>query len=360
MQTPWGSLETLDLESHEFCRKVLASDKHQLIEGLVVESLFDQIFHDVPRFLNGAVPLDVDTAIVRAGSGSTSYFAFVWARKRQTGLGRWLKRLVHAGLRVWLVEHDEPLTTFFAREYVSGALEGSLPLAELMAALSGRRSSQPVVAEAVRDIERQRQSFWGFLSSHYGKELGSRVVLPRLFMNHGVQPWFRSVWNLDRVVVHGDQVWLLEIKHKYSIPGSPLVFGLNDGELRVIEDLSKGGIRCLHAIIVKPVWSKTAGSMYLMNDIRRRGRAALVAVELDPTTTAMMRSEPRRSSGSDTTFTGSGRTAFYPIGAQRFGRLGRLSDDPAELAKGLALMIEGRNLPAVSDAWLRELSEKSA
>jgi hypothetical protein len=73
MQTPWGELGSLDLADHEVCRTILAQDKHQLAEGLVVERVFDQIFDDVPAHLEGAVLLDADTAIVDPGRGSNGW-----------------------------------------------------------------------------------------------------------------------------------------------------------------------------------------------------------------------------------------------------------------------------------------------
>lgn len=77
MQTPWGELGSLDLADHEVCRTILAGDKHQLAEGLVVESAFDQIFEDVPAHLEGATLLDVDTAIVDTKRPHDQWHAFV-------------------------------------------------------------------------------------------------------------------------------------------------------------------------------------------------------------------------------------------------------------------------------------------
>lgn len=48
MQTPWGWLANLDLTSLDLCRKIISSDNHQLAEGLVVESLIDQIYERIP------------------------------------------------------------------------------------------------------------------------------------------------------------------------------------------------------------------------------------------------------------------------------------------------------------------------
>lgn len=359
MQTPWGDLGTLDLDDHEQCRTILASDKHQLAEGLVVESVFDQIFDDVPDHLDGAILLDADTAIVDPGRGN-EWLAFVWARAQQPGLGRYLRAL-EKRFRVWLVETDTPLTTFTAREWKDGKLvPGSRPLTTLMAELSGRQPQPVEVSQSVRDANRQQQSFWGFLSSQHGPELGRKVILPRLFMNCGVQPWFRAVWNLDRILVHGDDVWLLEIKHKYPMQGPPVSFGLNTGELNVITRLGEAGIRCVHAIVVKPVWSKDAGSMYLLNDMRLRARAALIAVDMNTEVTGGMMAGSRGTSAGHTTFSGSGNLSFRVLKAGAFSRLGLLSDQPAALAENIARLVLGTSLPPVEDRWLIELAGRAS
>jgi hypothetical protein len=358
MQTPWGDLASLDLSDHEICRTILASDKHQLAEGLVVESAFDQIFDDVPAHLEGAVLLDVDAAIVDTKRRDDPWHAFVWARSRQAGLGRYLTAL-QSRFCVWLVETDTPLTTFLAREWQGGRLAGgSRRLDDIMAGLSGRTPQHLTVAADVRDARRQQQSFWGFLSGQHGASLGDRVILPRLFMNCGVQPWFRAVWNLDRILVRGDDIWLLEIKHKYPMDRGRLAFGLNVGELGVIARLGEAGIRCLHTIVVKPLWSKDAGAMYLFNDLRLRARAAVIGIDLDRQITGEMMSGGRRSSAGHTTFSGTGALSYHTLDAARFSRFGVLSDSPACLAAGIAAVVHGTQLPSVEDQWLLELQVK--
>ncbi|HEY0622782.1 hypothetical protein [Sphingomonas sp.] len=41
MDTPLGALAALDLADGDLCLEILASEKHQLVERLVVESVFD-------------------------------------------------------------------------------------------------------------------------------------------------------------------------------------------------------------------------------------------------------------------------------------------------------------------------------
>lgn len=357
MQTPWGELASLDLMDGDLCLEILAGEKHQLVEGLVVESVFDQIFEDVPAYLDGALLLDVDTAIVDTGSGDDGWHAFVWVRDREraTGLRRYLAAL-EKRFQVWLVETDTPLTTFWVRSWSDGKLAPERHTLPVVAGrISGRRPRPLRVAEDVRNAIRQRQSFWGFLHGQHGDETGQRVILPRLFMNCGIQPWFRRVWNLDRILVHGDDIWLLELKHKYPMRGRLLSFGLNTGELGMIVRLGEAGVRCLHAIVVKPVWSMNAGPMYLFNDLRMRARAALVGIDLDASITSAMLAGRRTSSASHTTFSGEGANSFHTLRCDRFSRLGLLSDSAAVLARGIAGIVSGTALPALEDQWLLEL-----
>lgn len=219
MDTPWGPLRELDLTDHDLCASILAEDKHQLAEGLVVENLFDQIIDAVPQSLPGALALDIETAIVDTGREPDRWHAFIWVRRQQEGLGRYLAALGQA-FRTWLVRHDEAAGTFTACGWKDGAAcDERRPLAMVMGELSQRWPRPVQVASSVRDSSRQKVSFWGYLSDIYGSELGARVILPRLFLNHGIQPWFRRLWNLDRILVHGTDIWLLEIKHKFPFGG---------------------------------------------------------------------------------------------------------------------------------------------
>lgn len=53
MKTPWGNLGELDLDNDSTAELILSADKHTLLEGLIVESLFDQIAANVPESMPG-------------------------------------------------------------------------------------------------------------------------------------------------------------------------------------------------------------------------------------------------------------------------------------------------------------------
>ena len=355
METPWGHMRNIDPTDHNLCEAILTADKHQLVEGLVVENIFDQIVSAIPPVLPGALALDVETVIVDTRRKPDRWHAFIWARSRQEGLGRYLSAMERR-FCVWLLELDPDAGTFTSRQWKDGAMTGERrTLDVLMTELSGRSPKQVQVASAVRDAHRQKLGFWGYLVDNYREELGSRVILPRLLLNHGIQPWFRAVWNLDRILVEGSNVWMLEIKHKFPFGRRELRFGINDGELGVIRLLGEAGIRCLHAILVKPTWSKDAGSAYLLGRLSERERAALIGVELDRERVAAMFGGRQGVSPDHTTFTGSGSLNYRSIPASDFGCVGMITDQCAQLAERVAQALTGKALPQVSDRWLQEL-----
>jgi hypothetical protein len=355
MDTPWGQLKDLDLADRDLCAEILAQDKHQLAEGLVVENLFDQIIDVVPETLPGAIALDLETAIVDTGRQPDRWHAFVWVRQKQDGLGRYLTALERR-FRTWLVQLDPVAGTFTASEWKDGGLCGSRrPLAVIMGELSQRYPRSVQVAASVRDRDRQKVSFWGFLSDAYGDQLGPRVILPRLFLNHGIQPWFRAVWNLDRVLVHDQDVWLLEIKHKFPFGRNSLRFGINDGELGVIRLLGEAGIRCFHAILAKPSWTKDSGSGYLLNRMQLKERAALISTVLDRDRVKAMFDGQQGTSPGHTTFSGSGELGYRSLPATAFSQIGMMSELRGQLAARLGQALVGEPLPAVTDRWLRDL-----
>jgi hypothetical protein len=332
---------------------VLGADKHQLVEGLVVEGLFDQIVANVPAASGqNVIALDVDSVVVDTLRQEDRWLCFVWARSPAQGLGRYLLAL-EKRLTPYLV-------TYGNGEFMASRVRGgrrdlpARPLPELMRELSGGQMTPFRVDGSVRDRNRQRQAFWGFISEHYQDSLGERVVLPRILINCAIQPYFRAVWNLDRIFIVDDAVWLFEIKHKFPMErGNGLRFGINDGELGMLDRLASAGIRCLHTILVKPFWSKDVGSMYLLNDLNMRSRAAIIAAVLDGQATGRLMGGPSGQSGAYTSITGRSGLRYKSMAAAGFRALGLLSDPPREVAARMSAVMAGAPSAPVSDDWLR-------
>lgn len=357
MITPWGELASLNLKNHELAATILSADKHQLIEGLVVECLFDQIVDNVSSLGRNVIALDVDSVVVDTRRIHERWIVFVWARTKGDGLGRYLQALGRCAVP-YLVEYENG--EFFAVR-MNGRKRVGEPriLCEVMHELSQGRVTPFIVNDSVKNHNRQRRAFWGFMSDYYQDKLGEKIVLPRILINCAIQPYFRAVWNLDRIFVVENEIWIFEIKHKFPIDKKPLLFGINDGELGMLEMLTHAGIRCLHTILVKPYWSKDVGSMYLLNDLNMRTRAAVIATVLDQATTAHIMGQQSGRSGAHTSINGVSGLKYKSIPSSNFSPLGVLSDPPLEVAAKMASLISGQKIPSVNDNWLRELRAKN-
>lgn len=357
MDTPWGPLAGLDPDNRDLALQILQSDKHQLLEGLVVENTFDQLVLPLatvtPRRL---VPLDVATVVAQSDGDGRRLF-FVWSQNPGAviGLRRYLMALSRLG-DVYLVTYSG--TTFTAQHRPQGLKSSDIePLHDLLRRLTGNSPSISEVDLTVRDRDRQMTAFWGYLNTTYpGRELWNKVVLFRLLINHGIQPFFSSVWNLDRICLFDDQLWMFEVKHKFPfVSNQRLVFGLNVGELSLMNDLDKVSVRILHALIVKPVWSKDVGSMYLHSDLTMRERAAVIGFVMNRDRINQLASSRSGSSPSHTVLTGRGRLSYKTIPAEDFRFLGAFSDGAQPLSANLASLLDGGTLPAVTDSLLRRL-----
>lgn len=356
MQTPWGKLEDLDLTDTALAEQILSADKHQLLEGLVVESLFDQFIESIPANNPGVLPLDVETIIARPGPAQERWIAVVWARNKTEGLGRYLAALENR-FRVFLVEFVSG-TGFCGAEVTDGKrLSAAVPLDDLLRPVAAKPHEAFRVDKAVRDAMRQKTATWGFLINHYGQTLAAQVLLPRILINCGVQPWFRGVWNLDRIFMVDGKPWLFEVKHKFPFGKKTLKFGLNNGEANVISLLSGCGIDTLHSIMVKPKWSKEVGSHYMLSDLAARDRAAIVGMVMDAVQIARILARNSGTSGADTTITGDpgGKLDYKPLFVTEFGMIGVFSDKPATIATQLVAEMRGKPAPRATEAELQAL-----
>ena len=354
MLTPWGELEDLDLKDTEVAERILSADKHQLVEGLCVECLFDQFIENVPAHVPGILPLDIETVIIDRHRGPDRWLAVVWARAKTEGLGRFIAALENR-FAVFLV-NLEPGAGFVGSRIIGGKRVASrMPLDDLLRPFATTSHTPFSVDASVRDTSRQRRVIWGFLFDRYGDRLAEHVLLPRLLINCGIQPWFRAVWNLDRIFIADGVPWLFEVKHKYPFEKKSLNFGINNGELNVLGLLADCGAKVLHSIMVKPRWSKDVGSLYMLNDMAARDRTAIVGLALDAQRIAGIMGGVSGKSGADTTITGAGSLNYKSIPVRDFGMFGVFSDKPATIAEKLVGEMRGTPSPRVTEQELQAL-----
>ncbi|MGI8465640.1 hypothetical protein [Pectobacterium punjabense] len=354
MKTPWGPLSRLDQKNYELAAEILSADKHQLLEGLVVECLFDQIVMNIQSVTDKKViSLDIDSVVVDTGRELDRWIGLVWARKKEEGLGRYLILLEKCLVPYLVTYKNGDFMVVLIREGKKSGPER--PLTELMEELSNGKYVPFSVDISVRDKNRQRQAFWGFISDYYKERLWERVILPRILINCGIQPYFRAVWNLDRIVIIENDIWLFEIKHKYPMRKKSLSFGINVGELGVIDRLTDAGIHCLHTILVKPFWSKDVSSLYLLNDLNLRTKAAIIATVLDKSVTSQMLGQKPGKSGVHTSISGCTSLKYKTINSNNFKALGVISDPPSDLADKMYAVMAGLPVSSAQDKWLSEL-----
>ncbi|WP_440225326.1 hypothetical protein ACQQ2N_08730 [Dokdonella sp. MW10] len=354
METPWGRLADLDATNRELAFTILSYDKHQLLEGLVVENTFDQILQPLTEAAPTSMQrLDIETIIVDTRRKAARRLALIWTRSLTfPGLGRYLQALERVA-DVHLIEFRE--NEFFATKCSAGKRAGEpTPLQDMLALLSGRR---PIFQQAdltVRDADRQRTAFWGYLADTYkGDRLWKELVLFRLLVNFGVQPFFRSVWNLDRICLFGDRLWMLEAKHKFPFGKDALRFGINDGELNMMRLMNEAGVSTLYALVVKPKWSKEVGSMYLHSDLRMRSRALIIGKIMDSSAIEAAERTLGGRSPAHTSLTGTCTLSYKYVPADGFCLIGSLADRQEELSRKLFELVRSRDGQKVSDEMIR-------
>lgn len=356
MKTPLGFIADLDLDSPQTAYEILAHDKHSIAEGMVVESLFDQIIQYIPKVVEGesAILLDVETFITRDPKNFGNAHAFVWARTKGEGLGRYLCAL-SKGFNVYLLEWCDLSAGFKARVFQPGRPIEWFPLEKFVRELGHEHGERYEVTENVRNRDRQLGAFWGYLKESHGKFLKDRVALPRLLVNWGIQPWFKSVWNIDRVVILGGQIWALEVKHKfpYGEPG-PLKFGLNVGEAYMLRDLARVGIKGLHVIVVKPYWDMNVGSSYLVSNYDVRDQALVLGMTIGKREINRILARPSESSPSHTSVDGKKKPNYKPVAVTDFTTLSFLAKRE-EIAKRICLLLQEKLNEPCEDDQLRAL-----
>lgn len=347
MRTPWGELKSLNLNDIELCGEILSTDKHQLIEGLVIERFYDKLLRSVGEISNTYL-LDIDSAVaIHDGK----YHIFILARELNSQL-RKLFELLGKTMTTHIVQYING-DLFCCRVANGKKVTEIIELGVFLEMYYGSSIIDFKVNLNVRDEGRQKDAFFDHLLGVYGTSLGEQVVLPRLFINHAIQRHFRAVWNLDRIVIIGDDYWVMEVKHKYPImSGIGLKFGLNVGEVGVLSAVVDCGIRCLHSVVVKPIWSKDVGSMYIMKDKTLRDRTMLLACELDSRMFDWINSSATGISAAHTSITGTGQLKYKSIPVEGFNEIGIISEPMNKLADSLVSVLSGGGAIAESSKIL--------
>ena len=283
LTTPLGDLATLDLNNDSTQEQVLYYDKHQLLEGLVAEDVVDQVLNQMMQRQRNLSRLDV-VSVVAAQKATTVKTVFVLDQGAPPeDLHNYVLQL-RRGFSVRLVRYDNK-----SREFVThnGEYTREIPLdkslGEILRALEPNPRF-PEIDTKIKDIIRQKQGFWGYLSGAYQTNIGMRLVLPRLFKNFAIQPYFDAgVWDIDRTFLgRSGQFYVIEVKHKFPFGLGKLKFGINRGSASALCKLSEAGFTCFHSIMVKPYWDDTHSVTYLSMSLKQGSESCSAAKSSRP------------------------------------------------------------------------------
>jgi hypothetical protein len=366
LKTLCAALPELDLTSSLTHRDFLLADKMQLTEGLVVEYFVDRItgragprialpapaHRETPKATPALRSLEVDTVVAYPGRDDARWFAFVLTELPETDavLIDYLLRL-EKQFDVHLVRWHLPLHQFSACAVRNGrCAEPFGELTQHLRKLSGRR--HPLVfkpAEEDRGSERH-QSASDFLIRAYGSRILERVVVPRIFVNCGVQRWFHYVWNVDRILLIGAIPCALEIKHKFPMEGKNprFSFGINNGQLSVLTLLAGCDLRCVHLVLANPYWSRGTGARYLFKDHAARRITGIEVKDLPPEALADIGGREVYGAPDYTAIDGLSSLRYRRVGIEEFSDIGVLFDEADVLRSRLAGFLSGEALPTLN------------
>lgn len=359
--TPFGPLRDIPLDNIEQLKEMLVlSDKSRMLEGLVIEAVFNEYLGKLVDQGIDILPVSlVKTLTVKQKPKKN--FVNSWWVWDHSETGQASADLCHilapsSGQDQFLFNcyYDEMGRDFFFKK-VGEQID--IPIQAFM--LEKRRHSAPqfrIPSKSVIDENRSQQAFWGGISSYYSDDLFRRVVLHRLFKNCAIQPFFDGVWDVDSLArLPGNSLMQLEVKHKFPYFGKAsglLYFGINNGQLQLMYDLARRGIKTLHMIMVKPIWDKDLGAGYLLNKIGGRKNVLLLAKLLDAGTLSQIRSRKSWATGAEQSFTGEGEQRARYVGATEFQLLGTLDDPVDAVARNIALAASGNLNQPVTDQLL--------
>lgn len=360
--TPLGYFpEEVDFKNLTSNESLLTREKHQLLEGLVIEYVAEQ-FIATPGLKNLINVLDVVTLITRGVPNDRSntigqYCSFVWKRD-DSDIDDFISILQNLSLgcanTTYICKEEE--MKFFAKKPSSSKW---LPLQSYLRnkrnITDDKKIKFPHVDNNSKNNERQLSSILGRLLPAYNKRIIKDVILPRAFKNYIIQPFFRSGWDLDRIFRYQGKLWEFELKHKYPIDNFSffeginntnnrycLSFGINEGQANIIKLLAKQGLNTLHLILVKPRWSDQENPGYLFVDEEARKKTLVIGAVLTLEKINAILDGELKKAPSKTSYNGSNETNYYRIPRNFFHVIGSYADGKDSLAPNIIKLLDGK------------------
>lgn len=341
--TPLGHLINLDISNTDVLRSLLKSEKHQMLEGIIIEGVFEKYIQAMENNGIDLLKIALVKSVFKSGQHWKSPAWWVWNYSNgENHFYNELKRkLSHKNSFVLGCKYCSETRDFlFADSQVNESIQ------KYMA--KQRKLKFPLTfqdaSENVKDHDRTLQAFWGGIHGLYGSRIFEDIVLHRIFKNFVIQPFFSALWDIDNLISLPDKrIMQLEVKHKYPYyKNDDLYFGINVGQLQVIEDLSVAGIDTLHVIMVKPYWNDRKSPSYLLQDPTVRDKVLILSCYLNSHSITNIKKSKSALSDEKTSFTGERKIKYLPIPLDRFNYLGTLADSPAVISSRISDVIAGK------------------
>lgn len=348
--------EEFDITDFDKQVEFLREEKHQLLEGLTIEFVAQQLIEHIALNEDFKI-LDVVTLITKSklSEDTNQYCSFIWARDNNN---------IDDLLKVFQNMADGcHQTTFICREldfkfYVTKP--NSTQWKPLQYFLRSKRNlclkdiKFPIVHNDSKIIARQESSIRGKLKQAFQNNFIKDVILPRVFKNHIIQPFFRSAWDLDRLFRYKNNLWEFELKHKYPIQnyeyfsnkGNPdhplsLSFGINEGQAQLVQMLAKQGMNTLHLILVKPRWTDTIDPGYIFLDEDAKEKTLIIGTVLDEKKISSILLGLKKKSPPKTSYSGTADTIYYRIPRNFFQVIGFYSEGRQTLSPRINSLLDG-------------------
>lgn len=359
--TPLGYFpEEVDFKNLTSNESLLTREKHQLLEGLVIEYVAEQ-FIKTPALENLINLLDVVTLITRGvpndrRNTTGQYCNFIWKRDDSDieDFISILQNLSPGCANTTYICKEEEMKFLAKKPSNSKWLPLQSYLRSKRKITEDKKIKFPQVDNNSKNNERQLSSILGRLLPAYNKRIIKDVILPRVFKNYIIQPFFRSGWDLDRIFRYKGKLWEFELKHKYPIDNYSffedinntnnrycLSFGINEGQANIIRLLAKQGLNTLHLILVKPRWSDQENPGYLFVDEEARKKTLVIGAVLTLEKINAILDGKLKKAPSKTSYNGANETNYYRIPRNFFHVIGSYADGKDSLAPNIIKLLDG-------------------
>jgi hypothetical protein len=337
-------LNELNLNDHGTQLKILSYDKHQTVEGLYIEPFAMNYMNALARF--GVSSIDVVTVLAKnikeQRGPAPARCVFIWDRSLNQDSKRYIEllRSLHPKT-TYIIDYDDYICNFFCFKPENSAAR--YPLQEyLRRKREMDKISFPVIDAKVKDTVRHNSAFWGRLIDAFKNEdeFKNEVLLNRMLKNFAIQPFFKFLWDLDRIISYKNRFWELELKHKYPF-SSPdgLAFGINVGQAKLINELAAKGLNTLHLILVKPSWSKEIAPGYIFNQKDVQRKVLLIGMVINKQKIQQAMAGHIGKSDESTSFTGKNQLNYCRLPAKSFFLLGSYEDPIERVAENILTLL---------------------